>query len=211
MTSLEELRLCGVSIFPGSGFDWATLVFVGRSLRRLDISGSYLGDGALPASLEGLPVLRELRACECGLTRLVATKEKKERKTAKKEGEGEGEEETVEAEIETEAAAAARLLPRVALLHLDGNRLSLLPAASLAALPRLRAVSLVDNLPMQLPADLGALAGAASLERVDARKLSRGLCGSRGWSARSMWNLARSFGGLEREARGREWSSVLLL
>jgi len=210
LTSLEELRLCGVSSYPGSGFDWATLAFVGRSLRRLDVSGSYLGgDGeeALPASLERLPLLRELRACECGLTRLVATKKTKKKMVVKKEGE----EEEEEVEEETEALAAARLLPRVAVLHLDGNRLSLLPASSLAALPRLRAVSLVDNLPMQLPPDLGALARAPSLERVDARKLSRGLCGSRGWSARSMWNLARSYGELEAAARGREWSSVLLL
>lgn len=226
MTFLEELRLCGVSSYPGCGFDWATLAFVGGSLRRLDVSGSYLGDEALPESLEKLPLLRELRACECGLTRLVATTTKKNKKKTKKEEEKEKEEakgksgsrggaEAVESEEEveeeTEARAAARLLPRVALLHLDGNRLSLLPATSLAALPRLRAVSLVDNLPMQLPTDLGALARAPSLERVDARKLSRGLCGSRGWSARSMWNLARSYGELEAAARGREWSSVLLL
>ena len=216
LTSLEELRLCGVSSYPGCGFDWGTLRFVGRSLRRLDVSGSYLGDEALPGSLERLPLLRELRACECGLTRLVVTT-KKEKKKEEIGGSGEeekiGEEKVIveEEEEETEARAAARLLPRVALLHLDGNRLALLPAASLAALPRLRAVSLVDNLPMQLPPDLGALARAPSLERVDARKLSRGLCGSRGWSARSMWNLARSYGELERAARGREWSSVLLI
>ena len=92
LTFLDELRLCGVSSYPGSGFDWATLKFVGRSLRRLDVSGSYLGDEALPGSLEELALLRELRACECGLTRLVAPKNKKKGLKKEERSGGSGEE-----------------------------------------------------------------------------------------------------------------------
>lgn len=107
--------------------------------------------------------------------------------------------------------AAAALPPGLAVLALDKNRLPYLPAAALAALPALEVVTLTDNLAMQLPPDLHLLAGLARLRTLDARKVSRGLCGARPWTARSMWSLARACAALEASKPARDWAGVLLL
>jgi Leucine-rich repeat (LRR) protein len=179
LTALTELRLRGVTAYPGTGFDWASLARTGHSLRVLDVSGCHLE--TLPiAALAALPFLRELVAKEVGLVSL-------------------------------DPVLSAGLPPGLRVLRLDGNRLPLLPAAALAALPALEVVSLTDNLAMQLPPDLARLAGLRHLRRLDARKVARGLCGARPWTARSMWHLARAYADLAAADAGRDWSVVLLL
>jgi hypothetical protein len=110
-----------------------------------------------------------------------------------------------------DAPAAAALPPGLAVLALDKNRLPYLPAAALACLPNLEVVTLTDNLAMQLPPDLGVLAALPHLRTLDARKVSRGLCGARPWTARSMWHLARACAALETSVPSRDWAGVLLL
>ena len=179
LTALTELRLRGVTAYPGTGFDWASLAACGASLRRLDISGCYVE--ALPvASLAALPHLKELVAQDVSL-----------------------------AAFDVPTAAS---LPRgLSLLALDRNRLPHLPAAALACLPNLEVATLTDNLAMQLGPDLGVLGGLPNLRVLDARKVSRGLCGARPWTARSMWNLARACAALEAAEPARDWAGVLLL
>ena len=109
-------------------------------------------------------------------------------------------------------ARVAASLTALTSIALDGNRLALLPAAELASMPRLETASLVDNVAMQLPADLAALARAHSLTRLDARKHARGVGGrSPPWSTTSLWRLARAYPALAEAAPGRDWSAVLLL
>jgi Leucine-rich repeat (LRR) protein len=179
LTRLAELRLRGVTAYPGTGFAWASLAAVGASLRRLDVSGCHLE--ALPVTaLAVLPHLTQLVAQDCGLAAF-------------------------------DVPTAAALPPGLAVLALDKNRLPYLPASALARLPNLAVVTLTDNLAMQLPPDLGALAGLAHLATLDARKVSRGLCGARPWTARSMWHLARACAALEASVPARDWAGVLLL
>ena len=109
-------------------------------------------------------------------------------------------------------ARVAASMTALTSIALDGNRLALLPAAELASMPRLETASLVDNVAMQLPADLAALARACSLTRLDARKHARGVGGRvPPWSTTSLWRLARAYPALAEAAPGRDWSAVLLL
>ena len=64
---------------------------------------------------------------------------------------------------------------------------------------------------MQLPPSLGALGSLRRLRRLDARKVSRGLCGGRPWTARSMWSLARAYEDLRAADPARDWAAVVLL
>lgn len=106
---------------------------------------------------------------------------------------------------------AAALPPGISVLGLDNNRLPYLPAAALAHMHCLEVCTLTDNLAMQLPQDLGALSALPHLRTLDARKVSRGLCGARPWTARSMWHLARACAALEAAEPARDWAGVLLL